>query len=237
MPSFSVLPGSEGFLFSSSFSSSFSPVRRFSRRERGRGRGRFIPRWSLNHKSVPRNFCGTQLKDQPMKKILFVSLALAGLFVLFTVALRATSSPKIFPPIPCKTAGRFSAIPICSSGIQRIKTSPSPGIPSQTNSYFFHPLGDYVTRNDDFSIAFDLRLNDIASGVEPGKTGPMELGFGLLNFTAAATCTNFMRGGFWQRPERRRVRLLHRWLLHFRRLHYSFASHDYAVIHFRGQQL
>src|SRR5882757_1025375 len=44
------------------------------------------------------------------------------------------------------------------------------------NSYFFHPLGGYLTRNDDFSIAFDLRLTDIASGNEPGKTGPLQLG-------------------------------------------------------------
>jgi hypothetical protein len=66
---------------------------------------------------------------------------------------------------------------------------------SQTNSYFYHPLGGYITRNDDFSVTFDLQLNDIASGVEPGKTGPMQLGFGFLN-TAVATNVNFMRGSF-----------------------------------------
>ncbi|HSY74575.1 MAG TPA: hypothetical protein VK810_03820, partial [Dongiaceae bacterium] len=76
---------------------------------------------------------------------------------------------------------------------------------AQPNSFFYHPLGTTLTRNDDFSIAFDLRLNDIASGVEPGKTGPMQLGFGFLNFNplnlANATSTNFMRGGFGNAPD------------------------------------
>lgn len=70
---------------------------------------------------------------------------------------------------------------------------------TQPNSYFYHPLGTYLTRNDDFSIEFDLRLNDIASGVEPGKTGPLQLGFGFLNFTNA-TSTNFMRGAYGSAP-------------------------------------
>jgi hypothetical protein len=67
------------------------------------------------------------------------------------------------------------------------------------NSYFYHPLGTTLTRHDDFSIAFDLRLNDIASGVEPGKTGPLQLGFGFLN-SANATSTNFMRGAYGSAP-------------------------------------
>ena len=29
---------------------------------------------------------------------------------------------------------------------------------SQTNSYFYHPLGTILTRNDDFSLAFDLAI-------------------------------------------------------------------------------
>jgi hypothetical protein len=71
---------------------------------------------------------------------------------------------------------------------------------TQPNSYFYHPLGTTLTRNDDFSIEFDLRLNDITSGVEPGKTGPLQLGFGFLNFTNA-TSTNFMRGAYGSAPD------------------------------------
>jgi len=64
---------------------------------------------------------------------------------------------------------------------------------SHTNSYFCHPLNVTLTRYDDFALEFDLRLSAIASGVEPGKTGPLQIGIGLLNL-AAATSTNFMRG-------------------------------------------
>jgi hypothetical protein len=71
---------------------------------------------------------------------------------------------------------------------------------SQPNSYFYHPLGTILTRNDDFSIEFDLRLSDIASGVEPGKTGPMEIGIGFLNL-GLATGTNFMRGSWGDAPD------------------------------------
>ena len=56
---------------------------------------------------------------------------------------------------------------------------------TQNNSYFFHPLDFAVTANDDFSISFDLNLADIASDPEPGKTGPMELGFEFLDLAAA----------------------------------------------------
>ena len=57
-----------------------------------------------------------------------------------------------------------------------------------------------LTRYDDFSLEFDLRLSDIASGVEPGKTGPLQIGLGLLNL-AVATSTNFMRGAWGSAPD------------------------------------
>jgi hypothetical protein len=69
----------------------------------------------------------------------------------------------------------------------------------QSNSFFFVPLGTSLTRNDDFSIEFDLLLNDIVSGIEPGKTGGLEIGFGFFNF-ATATNTTFMRGSFGGAP-------------------------------------
>ena len=64
---------------------------------------------------------------------------------------------------------------------------------SRPNSYFYYQLGAQFTRYDDLSAEFDLNLADVASGVEPGKTGPLQIGFGFLNF-AGATSTNFMRG-------------------------------------------
>src|SRR5690348_13675166 len=64
---------------------------------------------------------------------------------------------------------------------------------SQTNSYFYHPLGTIVARDDNFTIDFDLLLNDIMSGNEPGKTSPLSIGIGFFNL-AGATSTNFGRG-------------------------------------------
>jgi hypothetical protein len=43
------------------------------------------PRWSLNQKPFSEGFWRTKLKDQHMKKTLFVSLALAGWFVIPTI--------------------------------------------------------------------------------------------------------------------------------------------------------
>jgi hypothetical protein len=69
----------------------------------------------------------------------------------------------------------------------------------ESNSFFYVPLGTSLTRNDDFSIEFDLLINDIVSGIEPGKTGGLEVGFGFFNF-ATATNTSFMRGSFGGAP-------------------------------------
>jgi hypothetical protein len=58
---------------------------------------------------------------------------------------------------------------------------------SQSNSYFYHPLGVTLTRNADFTIAFDLELtNAEASGYG------FELAIGLFNF-AEATNAAFQR--------------------------------------------
>lgn len=70
---------------------------------------------------------------------------------------------------------------------------------AQTNSYFFHALDFPVTAHDDFSVEFDLTLGDIASGSEPGKTGPMELGFEFMDL-AAATSPAFQRNNYGGTP-------------------------------------
>jgi hypothetical protein len=55
------------------------------------------------------------------------------------------------------------------------------------NSYFYHPLGTVVTRNYDFSIAFDLQLN-----VAQASGYGFELAVGFLNLSEA-TNTDFNR--------------------------------------------
>lgn len=64
---------------------------------------------------------------------------------------------------------------------------------SRTNSYFYHALGTVLSKSDDFSLAFDLRLRDIAIGVDTNKPYTFELAVGFLNFRSA-TNRNFFRG-------------------------------------------
>jgi hypothetical protein len=50
---------------------------------------------------------------------------------------------------------------------------------SQTNSYFYKPLGTILAVSDDFSLSFDLQLNDIT------WSGSTELAVGLFHFSDA----------------------------------------------------
>jgi hypothetical protein len=50
---------------------------------------------------------------------------------------------------------------------------------SQTNSYFYKPLGTILAKSDDFSLSFDLQLNDIA------WSGSVELSVGLFRYSDA----------------------------------------------------
>ncbi len=61
------------------------------------------------------------------------------------------------------------------------------------NSYFYHALPSTLTRADDFRVAFDLDLSDVASGTTPGKPSIFELAIGFINLTNA-TQTNYFRG-------------------------------------------
>lgn len=64
---------------------------------------------------------------------------------------------------------------------------------SQTNSYFHRPLGTILARDDDFSLSFDVLLEDYAIGTTPGKFSTFEIAIGFLNLDQA-TRTNFFRG-------------------------------------------
>jgi hypothetical protein len=65
---------------------------------------------------------------------------------------------------------------------------------TNVNSYLYHPLGTVLTRDDNFSIAFDLQLSDAeASGYG------FELAVGLLNLSEA-TSTNFDRSTGYNSP-------------------------------------
>ncbi len=64
---------------------------------------------------------------------------------------------------------------------------------SRTNSFFHLPLGTIVTKSDNFSFGFDIRLSDIRLGNTPGKTSEFQIAVGLMNY-ASATHTNAFRG-------------------------------------------
>jgi len=63
----------------------------------------------------------------------------------------------------------------------------------RSNSYFYHSLGTVLATNDNFSLAFDLRLNDVTVGLETNQPFTFQLAIGLMNFRSA-TNGNFCRG-------------------------------------------
>ena len=64
---------------------------------------------------------------------------------------------------------------------------------SQTNSYFYKPLGTILAKSDDFGVSFDLQLADLTNGVNPAKTNAFELAVGFIN-SITSTVTNLQRG-------------------------------------------
>src|SRR5262245_12144464 len=64
---------------------------------------------------------------------------------------------------------------------------------SQTNSYFYRPLGTELSKRDDFGFAFDLRLRDIAIGTTPGKPFTFQFAIGLIRLLDASQ-GGFLRG-------------------------------------------
>ena len=71
---------------------------------------------------------------------------------------------------------------------------------SRPNSYYYHPLGATVNRSNDFMLAFDLHLDDITIGTDPGRPSTFQLAIGLINFTEA-TNEEFIIGTGYQAPD------------------------------------
>ncbi|HZI31203.1 MAG TPA: hypothetical protein VFF11_02610, partial [Candidatus Binatia bacterium] len=134
-----------------------------------------------------------------MKKIRFAAPALTGVLALSAILTQATTITENFSSDPLQNGWQVfgdTNLFHWNSTNQNLEVTWDS---TRTNSYFYQPLGTTITRYDDFSIAFDLKLHDIASGVESGKTGPLEIGFGFLNFSGA-TNTSFMRGAYGSAP-------------------------------------
>ncbi len=64
---------------------------------------------------------------------------------------------------------------------------------SQSNSYFYHPLGTILTSNDAFGLSFDIQLND--AGTNADGTYQFELAVGFLNLMEAEGASFFRGSG------------------------------------------
>lgn len=64
---------------------------------------------------------------------------------------------------------------------------------SRPNSFFARPLGNVVTKSDDFALEFDLRLDEVIPGPNTNKPSTFQVALGLLNWRAA-TNNAFRRG-------------------------------------------
>jgi len=173
MPSFSELAGFEGFFLSSDPALVSQPLTR--------------PATVAVH-----------LKDQTMLRIRLFVLALAGLS--FVYASGAATIVEDFTANPMTNGWQIfgdTNLFHWNSANQNLEVIWDS---TDSNSFFYRPLGVTVTCHDDFTLEFDLHLRTIASGVEPGKTGPLQIGIGLLNL-AEATTTNFMRGAYGSAPD------------------------------------
>lgn len=122
------------------------------------------------------------MKDQPKMKIR--SLAIASLFAL-SVA-HATLVSEKFTTDPAldgwQVFGDTNLFQWDSVNQNLAVTWDS----SQTNSYFYHPLGATFTKADSFCVQFDLKLTNVVAN------GYFELAVGLCHL-ADSTGTNFSR--------------------------------------------
>lgn len=71
---------------------------------------------------------------------------------------------------------------------------------SKPNSFFYHPMGTILGRDDNFSLSFDLLLNSIGPGPDPAKTNSFPIAIGFLNLSQA-TQTSFYRGTGTNSPD------------------------------------
>jgi hypothetical protein len=133
-----------------------------------------------------------------MKKI--QSLALAGLFLLSATRSGAGTLTETFSADPQQHGwcifGDTNLFRWDSTQQNLAVTWDS----SQPNSYFYHPLGTVLARDDDFSIGFDLRLDQIGPGPDTNKPYSFSLGIGFLNLGEAVQ-PGFLRGTGYSSPD------------------------------------
>jgi hypothetical protein len=169
MPSFSDLREGEGLLFTGivpAAEPSFSG-------------------WSLNTQPAPQ--APELLKDCYMRRM--KCLVLVSSLVLYRLYGAAGTLLENFSVDPASAGWRTfgdTNLFVWDTTQENLKVTWDS---SRSNSYFYHPLGTILAREDDFSFEFDLRLLDITTTT---KSGPFEIAVSLLNFTDAS------RADFWR---------------------------------------
>lgn len=144
--------------------------------------------WSLNHRRS--GLCARGFNERSVLNVIHRRLAYASLLTataLVTRSLWADGLTETFTSDPAASGwlatGKTNLFHWDAANHNLAVTWDS----TSPNSYFYHPLGRTLSRADGFTLAFDLRLDDISI------TGfGQQIALGLLNL-AEATHPNFSR--------------------------------------------
>jgi hypothetical protein len=66
---------------------------------------------------------------------------------------------------------------------------------SKTNSYYHRPLGVTLSRQDDFALGFELRLDTVAVGVDLAKPFTFQIALGLIHLKSATNAALWRGSG------------------------------------------
>jgi hypothetical protein len=119
--------------------------------------------------------------------------ALAGALLICGVAMQASSFRENFSGVPTTRGWQVfgdTNLFLWDSTNQDLRVTWDS---SQPNSFFYRPLGTILTKEDDFTLAFDLRLDNVGAGSDTNKASSFPLAVGLVDLSEA-TRTNFVRG-------------------------------------------
>jgi hypothetical protein len=148
-------------------------------------------RWSRNCNAVPPSAdkfveAELQVKDQRMSTFHRLGLAIAGLLLFLSPRAGADTLREDFSSDPLSQGWRLygnTNLFLWNSTHGSLDVTWDS---SQPNSYCYRPLATILAIDDDFSLAFDLQLNDAQA------TGFFELAVGLMH-VADATNADFSR--------------------------------------------
>lgn len=155
-------------------------------------------RWSLNRSLVP-PLSGQEIERSVMQKYgcLLLACALCAGRVAVNGAVSFREDFAANPAIQSWQAFGDQSLFHWNSTNQNLEVTWDSSHP---NSYFARPLNTVLSRSDDFSLDFDLRLADITVGTTPGKPFTFQLAIGFINLLKA-TGTNFLRGTGTDSPD------------------------------------